>query len=97
MKALIDTNTPVQYTSSWTDTNPSKPIFSVYENSARVCQVEPDANIFSVGEPLFWTDCADDVVADSFYYDTVNNNIYPVVNEPRPIATDQPVTTLPSA
>jgi len=97
MKALIDINTSVQYISAWTDTTPPKPIYSTYENSARVCQVEPDANVFPVGEPLFWTDCADDVVADRWYYDTANSNIYIVVNAPRPIAPDQPLTDLPTA
>ncbi|UOF77916.1 hypothetical protein [Caudoviricetes sp.] len=24
---------------------------------------------FEVADPLFWVDCADDVVADQFYYD----------------------------
>jgi hypothetical protein len=34
----------------------------------RVAQVEPDDKIFPVANPLFWMDCADNVVADQFYY-----------------------------
>ena len=97
MKALIDINSSVSYISAWTDAEPFKPIYSTYENSARVCQVEPNANAFPVGEPLFWTNCADDVEADLFYYDTANNNIYIVVNAPEPIPENQPLTDLPTA
>jgi hypothetical protein len=35
----------------------------------RVAQVEDAANIFGVADALFWIDCADDVVADQFWYD----------------------------
>jgi hypothetical protein len=34
----------------------------------RVAQVEPDSQTFPVGQPLFWMACADNVVADEFYY-----------------------------
>lgn len=34
----------------------------------RVAQVVAD-DVFPVAEPLFWMDCADDVVADQFYWD----------------------------
>ena len=39
------------------------------ETGYRVAQVEPDGQTFEVGAPLFWTPCADDVVADQFWYD----------------------------
>lgn len=93
MKALIDINEPVSHIIAWTDTQPSKPIFEVYYSSARVCQVESNETIFPVGEPLFWTDCADDVEADLFYYDTADKSIYPIVNVPQPIPENQPTTT----
>lgn len=41
---------------------------------------------FEVSEPLFWVDCADDVVADQFYYDPVDSTIKAV-----PIKPMQPV------
>ena len=43
----------------------------------RVAQVEPDGQTFPVGDPLFWTPCADNVVADVFYYDNVTAEILP--------------------
>lgn len=39
------------------------------ESGYRVAQVEDAANTFEVGASLFWVDCADDVVADQFWYD----------------------------
>jgi hypothetical protein len=94
MKALISpSESPIRYISSWNiGVTPIEPVYKIYPNSCRVAQVEPDANIFPVAEPLFWTDCADDVVADWFYYNTVDSNIYPIVNAPIP-AEAQPQTT----
>lgn len=86
MKSLIDPNTSVQHIVSWTDTKPYKPVYETYLNSARVCEVEEVE--FDVAPPLFWVDCADDVVADQFYYDTVNLIINPVVNAPFPTTID---------
>jgi hypothetical protein len=52
----------------------------------RVAQVEDDANTFAVAEPLYWIDCADDVAADQFYFDTTANAILekPVPPAPEP-------------
>lgn len=44
----------------------------------RVAQVEPDANIFSVAEGLFWVSCSNDVVADQFWFDPSDETIKPV-------------------
>jgi len=51
----------------------------------RVAQVEDDANIFEVGG-CFWTPCADDVVADQFWYDPSDELIkpFPVIVEKAP-------------
>lgn len=81
MKALIDPRFSVQYVDSWSGT-PLKPVYATYPDSARVCQVA-DAE-FEVAQPLFWVDCADNVIADEFYYDTQQNIIFPVVNAPKP-------------
>jgi hypothetical protein len=35
----------------------------------RVAQVEDANNIFEVGAGLEWVDCADNIVADQFWYD----------------------------
>lgn len=59
------------------------------ETGYRVAQVEPDANVFAVAEALFWTACADDVVADKFWYDPTDNTIKAI---PEPIVSAQPST-----
>jgi hypothetical protein len=39
------------------------------ESGYRVAQVEDAANVFEVGAGLMWVNCADNVVADQFWYD----------------------------
>lgn len=51
----------------------NEPRYSGY----RVAQVEPDDKIFPVASALFWTPCADNVVADKFWYDPSDNTIKP--------------------
>jgi len=60
-KALICPNEPVNF----------------FDGSSgyRIAQVELAENIFSVADPLYWTDCADDVVADFWYFDFSDNTI----------------------
>lgn len=53
------------------------------ETGYRVAQVEPNDEVFEVAQPLFWVDCADDVVADQFWYDHETQTIKPVP-EPEP-------------
>jgi hypothetical protein len=78
--ALISPNeSPIQYISGWTTDN--EPIYTPIENSCRVAEVE--TQIFEVALPLFWTPCNDDVVADQWYYNTSDKEIYPVP-EPAP-------------
>ena len=82
-KAIISPNeSPIQYISGWTETNPKTPIYSTYANSCRVAEVCDTE--FEIAPPLFWVDCADDIVADQFYYDTTTNQILPIVNAPMP-------------
>jgi hypothetical protein len=58
------------------------------ENGYRVAQVVDEGQTFEVGG-LFWTPCADDVVADQFYYNTSDKEIYPMP-EPAP-APESPI------
>jgi len=91
-KALIDPlNTEVQHISSWevktntVDGNDEPtwvPVYSVYENAQRVAQVE-DTD-FEVASPFFWVDCADNVVADQWYYDASDSTLKQVVDVDRP-------------
>jgi hypothetical protein len=85
--ALISPNeSPVQYVSGWTTDTPPEPIFTPIENSCRVAEVEDQT--FEVALPLFWTPCEDNVVADQFYYNTSEKEIYPVP-EPAPVPKAQ--------
>ena len=75
--ALISPNeSPIEYLSGWTTDIPPQPIYTQIENSCRVAEVSDQT--FEIALPLFWTICADDVVADQFYYNTNDKEIYPV-------------------
>lgn len=75
--ALISPNeSPINYISGWTTDTPPNPIYTQIENSCRVAEVSDQT--FEVASPLFWTDCEDNVVADQFYYNTNDKEIYPV-------------------
>ena len=93
MNALIDPSTSVSYIQSWTTGKSPSPIYAVYLNSARVCQV--DQVTFEVAEPIFWIVCDSNVIADQFYCDTVTFAINPVVNaiEPTSPKSTQPAST----
>jgi hypothetical protein len=94
MKALISpSEAPIFHIIAWTSIPPYQPTTIAYPNSCRVAQVEPDDQTFPVGGDLFWTTCPDNCVADQWYYDTVAQTVNIIVNEPKPIALDQPATT----
>lgn len=88
--ALIDPQTQVYQVTGWTpNTDPAipqkyLPVFTLIPNSARVCEVVPQGGQFEVAPPLFWTACADNIVADEFYYDTVTFQ-FVVVPPPAPL------------
>jgi hypothetical protein len=73
MKALIDTETSLGITwiTSWTwneDTQEYNPVFSEVNDAQRVAEVVADDATFEVYQTLIWVDCADDCVADEWYY-----------------------------
>jgi hypothetical protein len=55
----------------------------------RVAQTEPLENIFSVADPLYWVDCADEVVSDFWYFDHADATIkaVPVPPPPEPVGS----------
>lgn len=64
--------------------SPNEPVYS-YDGSLlgeRVAQVSDTT--FPIAPPLFWVDCADDVVADQWYYDSVTQQILLVPLPPPP-------------
>ena len=64
------------------------------ESGYRVAQVEPDGQTFAVGAPLFWTPCADDVVADQFWYNPDIQLVIPNPPLPPPSAEDNKNTAI---
>jgi hypothetical protein len=62
--------------------SPSEP----RETGYRVAQIVDQGQTFEVGG-CFWTPCADDVVADQFWYDPTDELIkpFPIVVEDAPI------------
>ena len=82
MKALISPNEIInrQWVSSWNQNEDDSwtPVYSTVVDVLRVAQVEPDDKIFEVADPLFWTDCPTDCVADYWYYKEGTCYIFPV-------------------
>ena len=62
------------------------------ESGYRVAEVVTDDMTFGVADVYFWVDCADNVVADQFYYDPVTQQIIPIPVPVVPPSPDQPVT-----
>ena len=60
------------------------------ESGYRVAQVEDAANIFETSPELIWVDCADNVVADQFWYDPQDNQIKPTPVSPTQADPIQP-------
>lgn len=55
------------------------------ETGYRVAQVVAVGETFPVAPELFWTPCADDVVADQFWYDPADQQIKPFPPPPEPV------------
>lgn len=99
MQALISPNEISPYVASWTyniKTSVWEPVFEDVPDSWRVAQVQEDS--FEVAPPLFWTDCASDVVADEWYYQTSTGAILPIpapapIPETVPVADNQPAVS----
>lgn len=53
------------------------------ETGFRVAEVCTQS--FEVAQPLFWVDCADDVVADQFWFDPTDQTIKPVPVPEQPV------------
>lgn len=48
------------------------------ETGFRIAQVEKEEDTFDVAEGLYWVPCADNIVADQYFYDLVTNSILPI-------------------
>jgi hypothetical protein len=90
MKALISPNEISPYIASWTYDTSTKswvPVFEDVPDSWRVAQVQEDS--FEVASPLFWVDCASDVVADEWYYQS-STGVILAIPAPAPIPENVP-------
>lgn len=94
-QALIDPSVSVRHVISWTTASPAQPVYATYPNSARVAEVTD--TVFEVAPPLFWTSCADDILADQWYYDTSSATFNPVVNAPAPTEATNSSSTVQGA
>lgn len=73
-KALVSSTESVSYISAWVPAGVSfAPVVTVIPNAMRVAEVAEQA--FSVYQTLLWVDCADDVVADKYYWDAASQTI----------------------
>ena len=59
-------------------------------NAERVAEVTSQP--FDVAPPLFWVSCADDVVADQWYYDNVAQQIMQIIYPQKPTSSSQDTT-----
>lgn len=56
------------------------------ETGYRVAEVVNQGQTFPVAETMFWVACADNVVADQYWYDPSDQTIKPVPQpEPEPV------------
>lgn len=89
--ALISPNEQAVAVTAWTKVgNTYQPVFTPIQDGVRLCEVAQEA--FPVAEPLFWVDCADDVVADMYYYNTATQEILKTP-DPAPYPVEQPSAT----
>ena len=68
--------------------SPLEPVYNYDDPPQRIGDrvAEVNENEFPVAPPLFWTDCADDVVADEWYWN--EGQFYPVPTPPPPSFVD---------
>jgi hypothetical protein len=70
--------------------SPNEKVYNVnthVEIGERVAEVAETS--FEIAPPLFWLECADDVVADAYYYDPASGAI---LLTPEPIPPVQPIS-----
>jgi hypothetical protein len=86
MNALISPNEQVFYISGWNNEKPQQPIYTQVENAQRVAEI--CESTFEVAPPLFWMECSTNIVADAWYFDSVEQEFFEV---PSPAPKPQPI------
>lgn len=82
MKALVDTQHSIStYTQGTPITNAEGVVVHTpvtetsIANSARICQIEEDNDVFEVHPSLIWVDCNASINTHEYYYDTSDSTI----------------------
>ena len=76
-EAMISPQEERQYQTGWDNsTTPPNPIMD--GNGWRVAQTVPVGQTFPMAEPIFWTECGDDIEQDRFVYNPDDKRFYPV-------------------
>ena len=88
-KSLISPQETRYYQTGWDTRTPPQPVLDGV--GYRIAQVVPEGAEFPVSEPLYWTDCADNICADEFVFDPSDNSFQPALWEPIPV--EQPAAT----
>jgi hypothetical protein len=93
MYCLISPQEPAYWLSSWSydaKTDRWNPVYTAVADSYSIAEVAPAP--FDVAPPLFWKECGSEVVADTWYFNYVTDQILQVP-PPAPLPTaDQPPT-----
>lgn len=64
--------------------SPNEKVYSYDKTLLGVRVAEVSDNSFEVAPPLFWVACADNVLADQFYYDLDTQTIIAIPVPPKP-------------
>jgi hypothetical protein len=58
----------------------------------RVAQVVNDSDVFDVAPGLFWVTCSDEVQADRYWFDDIDQSIKKIPEVERPTVVNQPIS-----
>lgn len=79
-EAMISPQEQRQYQTAWEPSEfEGKPLVPVFGgNGYRVAQVVPVGQTFPMAEPIFWTECSDEIEQDQFVYNPDDGQFYPI-------------------
>lgn len=89
--AMISPDEPRNYQTGW-DESGARPTPIMDGNGWRVAQIVPVGQTFAMGEPIFWTECADEISQDTYVYNPDDQQFYLAQWELPASSTEQPAT-----
>jgi hypothetical protein len=92
MKAALISSNETARNFNWVINEQKQWVAEWYDipNAERVAEVTSQP--FDVAPPLFWVSCADDVVADQWYYDKVAQQTIQIIYPQKPTSSLQDTT-----